>query len=106
MRGRVMMVLASAVLAGSLLATGAQARGGGGGGHGGGGGGHMGGFGGGHMGGFGGGHMGGFGGGHMAHVGHEHFGVGRRHFVDGGLYGYGLDCPYYKSYTWPYTCTY
>jgi hypothetical protein len=100
MRGRVMMVLASAVLAGSLLATGAQARGGGGGGHGGGGGG------GGHMGGFGGGHIGGFGAGHMAHVGHEHFGVGRRHFVDGGLYGNGLDCPYYKSYTWPYTCTY
>jgi hypothetical protein len=48
-----MMILASAVLAGSLLATGAQARGGGGG--------HMGGgFGGGHMdGGFGDGHMGG-----------------------------------------------
>src|SRR5467141_2693309 len=51
MRGRVMMVLASAVLAGSLLATDAQARGGGGG-LGGGGGGHMGGFGGGHIGGF------------------------------------------------------
>jgi hypothetical protein len=32
MRGRVMMILASAVLAGSLLATDAQARGGGGGG--------------------------------------------------------------------------
>ena len=30
MRGRAMMILASAVLAGSLLATGAQARGGGG----------------------------------------------------------------------------
>jgi hypothetical protein len=60
MRGRVMMVLASALIAGSLLATDAQARGGGGGGHGGGGGGgHMGGFGGGHMGGFGGGHIGG-----------------------------------------------
>ena len=101
MRGRVMMILASAVLAGSLLATGAQARGGGGGGgHGGGGGGHMGGgfggghmgggFGGGHMGGVGGGHIGGFGGGHvggahMAHVGHEHFGAGRRRFVGGGL---------------------
>src|SRR6267154_5722780 len=55
MRGRVMMILASALLAGSLLATGAQARGGGGGG---GGGGHM-------VGGFGGGHMGGFGGGHI-----------------------------------------
>ena len=94
MRGRVMKILATAVVASSLLATGAQARGGGGGGHMGGGfgGGHMGGgFGGGHMGGgfgggFGGGHIGGFGGGfggghvgglggaHMAHVGHEHFG--------------------------------
>ena len=109
-----MMILASAVLAGSLLATGAQARGGGGGGgHGGGGGGHMGGFDGGHMGGFGGGHIGGLGGAHvggfgagrMAHVGHEHFGVGRRRF-GGGFYDYGLDCPYYGSYTWPYTCTY
>ena len=54
MRGRVMMILATAVLAGSLLASGAQARGGGGGG------GHMG-------GGFGGGHIGGgFGGGPSA----------------------------------------
>lgn len=114
-----MMILASAVLAGSLLATGAQARGGGGGG------GHMGGFGGGHMGGFGGGHMGGFGGGriaglgdgrvggldagHLAHVGHENFGFGRRRFVGGGFYDYGLGCPYYPNYTpstWPYTCTY
>src|SRR5438445_12138709 len=60
MRGRVMMILASAMLAGSLLATDAQARGGGGGG---GGGGHGGGFGGGHVGGFGGG-RGGFGGAH------------------------------------------
>ena len=118
-----MMVLASAVLAGSLFATGAQARGGGGGGgHGGGGGGHMGGFGGGHIGGFGGAHIGGFGGarigglgargggfgaGRMAHVGHEHFDGGRRHFVRRGSYDYGLDCPYYGSYyTWPYTCTY
>jgi hypothetical protein len=42
----------------------------------------------------------------MAHVGHEHFGAGRRHF-DGGYYDdYGLDCPYYRTYTWPYTCTY
>jgi hypothetical protein len=113
-----MMILASAVLAGSLVATGAQARGGGGGG----GGGHMGGFGGGHMGGFGGGRMDGFGGGRIgglgeghvgglgagqvAHFGHEHLGVGRRRFVGGG---YGLDCPYYPNYTsttWPYTCTY
>jgi len=123
MRGRVMMILASAVLAGSLLATDAQARGGGGGGHGGGGGGgHMGGGGGGHMGGFGGGHiggfgaghiggfgggrMGGFGGGHIAGMHRDHFGYGRRHFVRGGLYGYGLDCPYYQQYSWPYTCTY
>ena len=96
MRGRVMMILASAVLAGSLLATGAQARGGGGGGHGGGGGGRIGGFGGGHVGGLGAG---------MAHVGHERLGAGRRRFVGGGFYG--DDCPYYGSpYTWPYTCTY
>ena len=96
-----MMILASAVLAGSLLATGAQARGGGGGG-----GGHGGGFGGGHMGGgFGGGHMGGFGAGPMAHVGHENFGGGRR-FIGRGLYGDGLDCPYYDSYTSPYSCDY
>ena len=86
-----MMILASAVLAGSLLATDAQARGGGGGGHGGGGGG---------------GHMGGFGGGHIAGMHRDHFGYGRRHFVRGGLYGYGLDCPYYQQYSWPYTCTY
>jgi hypothetical protein len=113
------MILASAVLAGSLLATGAQARGGGGGG------GHMGGFGGGHMGGSGGGRMGGFGSarigglgegrvgglgaGQVAHFGHEHLGVGRRRFVGGGFYDYGLDCPYYPNYTsatGPYTCTY
>src|ERR1700754_4617326 len=120
MRGRMMMILASAVLAGSLLATGAQARGGGGGGgHGGGfggggfGGGHMGGgFGGGHMGGFGGGHMGGFGGhiggmagfgagrvgglgaGGFTHVGHGRFGNGRHRFAGGGYYYDGLGCPY------------
>jgi hypothetical protein len=122
MRGRVMMILASAVLAGSLLATGAQARGGGGGGgHGGGGmggfgGGHMGGFGGGHMAGFGAGrigglggdHIGGIGAGQLAHVGHERFGAGRRRFVGGGFYGDGLDCPYYdyRSSMWPYNCAY
>src|ERR1700709_1345504 len=109
MRGRVMMVLANAVLAGSLLATGAQARGGGGGG--GGGGGHMGGFGGGHMGGFGSarigglgeGQVGGIGAGQVAHFGHEHLGIGRRRFVGGD--DYGVDCPYYPNYTsttWPY----
>ena len=91
-----MMILASAVLAGSLLATGAQARGGGGGGggHGGGfGGGHMGGFGGAHIGGFGGGrlgglggdHVGGFGAGQMAHAGREHFGAERRRFGGCGM---------------------
>jgi hypothetical protein len=95
MIGRVMMILASAILAGSLLATGAQARGGGGGG--GGGGGHMGGgFGGGHMGGFGGGHMGGFGGGRMGGLGRDHVG-----YYDGGL-----DCPYYRPSTWPNNCAY
>jgi hypothetical protein len=41
----------------------------------------------------------------MAHVGHEHFGGGRR-FIGRGLYGDGLDCPYYDSYAWPYTCDY
>jgi hypothetical protein len=128
MKGRWMMVLATALLAGSLAATGAQARGGGGGGGGGGGhgggfgGGHMGGFGGGHMGGIGGGRMGGFGGthmggfggahigstgmGHTAGIGRDHFGVARRHFGAGGIYDYGLDCPYYTSYIPPYTCTY
>jgi hypothetical protein len=90
-----MMILASALLAGSLIATGAQARGGGGGGH-------MGGFGGAHMGGFGGGHMGGFGGDHMAGMSHDHFGAGRR----SGMYDGGLDCPYYRTYTPPYTCAY
>jgi uncharacterized protein YodC (DUF2158 family) len=71
MRRRMMMVLASAALAGSLLATDAQARGGGG--HVGGGGvGHMGGFGGAHIGarvgGFGGARVGGIGGRYMAGI--------------------------------------
>jgi hypothetical protein len=101
------MILATTLLAGSLVATGAQARGGGGGGgHGGGGGGHMGGFGGAHIGGFGGGRVGGFGAGQMARMGHDHAGVGRRRFVGGGFYDGGLDCPYYTSNTWPYTCPY
>jgi hypothetical protein len=104
-----MMILASAVLAGSLLATGAQARGGGGGGGGhmggGFGGGHMGGgFGGGHMGGIGGGRIGGLGGEHVAGMGHDHSGLGRRRF--GGMYGDGLDCPYYRTYASPYNCIY
>ena len=95
MRRRVMMVLASAALAGSLLATDAQARGGGGHG-GGGGGGHMGGFRGAHIGahvggfggarmegigesrisGFGGARIGGFGGGYMAGIHRGYFGDG------------------------------
>jgi len=71
MRRRVTMVLASAALAGSLLTTDAQARGGGG--HGGGGGGaHMGGFGGAHIGarvaGFGGARVGGIGGRYTAGI--------------------------------------
>ncbi|HWO39064.1 MAG TPA: hypothetical protein VNO32_60590 [Candidatus Acidoferrum sp.] len=95
MRRRVKMVLASAALAGSLLATDAQARGSGG--HGGGsGGGHMGGFGGAHIGahvggfggarmegigesrisGFGGARIGGFGGGYMAGIHRGYFGDG------------------------------
>jgi hypothetical protein len=119
MRGRVMTILASAVLAGSLLATDAQARGGGGGGggHGGGfGGGHMGGgFGGDHMGGFGGGmggfgagRVGGFGAGRIAHVDHDRFGGARHRFAGGGNYDYGLGCPYYPYYThnYPYYCDY
>ena len=76
MKRRMIMILASAALAGSLLATGAQARGGGGGG------GHMGGFGGGHIGGLGvhpggldGGNGGGFGARAMAHVDHDHVGL-------------------------------
>jgi hypothetical protein len=115
MKARMITILVSAVLAGSLLAAGAQARGGGGGGgHGGGG---MGGFGGGHIGGFGGAHVGGFGGhigglgvahvdgfhaGSMARADHDHFG---RHRFIGGVYDEGY-CPYYLSETWPYTCTY
>jgi uncharacterized protein YodC (DUF2158 family) len=71
MRRRAMMVLATAALAGSLLAPDAQARGGGG--HGGGGAaGHMGGFGGAHsgarVGGFGGARVGGIGGRYMAGI--------------------------------------
>ena len=89
MRGRVMKILATAVVASSLLATGAQARGGGGGG---------------------GGHIGRLGGVHIAHIGHEHFGAGRHRFVGGGYGGYddyGLNCPYYGSpYYRPYTCDY
>jgi hypothetical protein len=128
-----MMILASVALAGSLLATDAQARGGGGGGHGGGmgggfGGGHMAGMSGGHMGGFGGGmaglgagHIGGLGGGRigvgaghidgvgaggMAHADHDR--LGRRRFAGRGYYGDGLGCSYYPyaAYNRPYYCDY
>jgi hypothetical protein len=123
MKRRATMILASAVLAGSLLATGAQARGGGGGGggHGGGfggfGGGHVGasvgGFDGGHMAGLGVGHIGGLGGdrvdsvgaGRMAHVDTGHLGIGRHHYR-GGIYDDGLGCPYDPSDIPPYNCTY
>jgi hypothetical protein len=116
---RTMIVLATALLAGSLLATGAQARGGGGGHMGGfGGGGHMGSFGGGgHMGGFGGGHIGGFGGSHIGvgpRMGFHDFGA--RHHVGRYLGGYGayddgLGCLNYnynlpRTYqTWPPYCS-
>ena len=106
MTGRMTMILASAVLAGTLFATGAQARGGGG--HmGGGGGAHMGGFGGAHMGGFGGAHMAGFGGGHVGFAG-GHFAGGRRIRYGNRYAGgdYGLGCPYYPSDSWPYSCNY
>ena len=108
---RTMIILASALLAGSLLATGAQARGGGGGG------GHMGGFGGGvHMGGFGG-HMGGGAGSHLG-VGPRMASpdLGARHHVGRYRGGYGLDddilgCMYHNynlppTYqTWPPYCS-
>src|SRR4030088_1263725 len=88
MRRRVMMVLAIAALAGSLLAPDAQARGGGG--HGGGGAaGHMGGFGGAHsgarVGGFGGARVGGIGGRYMAGIPR---GAGR--YATGTGYGTGI----------------
>jgi hypothetical protein len=108
MKGRVMMILATTLLAGSFVATSAQARGGaGGGGHGGGsGGGHIGGFGGAHIAGLGGGRVGGFEAGQMARAGHDHGGVGRHRFVGGDFYDGGLDCPYQSLNTRPYTCPY
>ncbi len=63
----------------------------------------MGSFSGGSTGGFGGSHTGGFSGGRMAGMGRDHYGYGRR--FGGGYYDYGT-CPYYTSYSWPYTCTY
>ena len=90
MRPRMITVLASAVLAVSFLATGAQARGGGSGGRG--------------LGGLGGGQALGFEPGSMAHVDHEHFGMGKR-FVGSGIYNpVGPDCPDTPNPT-PYTCT-
>jgi hypothetical protein len=128
MLARIMTGLMVATLAGGLLVTDAQARGGGGGGgHGGGGGGHGGGFGGGHVGGFGGARVGGFGGAHMGsfggarmgghfagthmgtgfarefHGGHRHRGLSPGYAYDDG---YGLDCsPYWQdSWQWPSSC--
>jgi hypothetical protein len=42
----------------------------------------------------------------MAGIGRDHFSGARRHRGAGGIYDYGLDCPYYMSYTPPYTCAY
>jgi len=70
------------------------------------GGGHIGGLGGGRAGGFGEGRIGGFGGGHIAGMRQGHFDLGRRHFARGGFSDYGLGCPYYTPYSWPYTCNY
>jgi hypothetical protein len=59
------------------------------------------------MGGLGGDHAAGLGAGRMARVGHEgHDHLGGRRYYGGGYYDYGLDCPYYQSYAWPYTCAY
>jgi hypothetical protein len=70
-----MMILASVAFAGSLLATDARARGGGGG--------------------FGGGDVGGAAAGRMAGVGHDRFDGGRDRFAGNGYYSNGLVCPYY-----------
>ena len=92
MRRRVVMVLASAALAGSLLATDAQARGGGA---------HMGGFGGAHIiahvGGFGGARMGGIGGSHMSGFGGARiggFGGGYVADIPRGAIGYAAGTRY------------
>jgi uncharacterized protein YodC (DUF2158 family) len=79
MRRQVMMVLASVALAGSLLATGAQARGGGG---------HRGGGGAGRMSGFGGARIGGFGGGYIADIPQGGIGYAARNSYGTGT-GYG-----------------
>ena len=89
---RILTILATALLASTLLASAAEARGGGGGGH-------MGGFGSGmHMGGGFGGGMGHFGGGHAMHA------FGPRY----GGYGYAPSCYYPdeapKAPPWPPYC--
>jgi hypothetical protein len=63
-------------------------------------------LGGGRMGGLGEDHVAGLGADRVGHVGHDHLGVGRRYYGGGSYYDDGLDCPYYQSYAWPYTCTY
>lgn len=92
---RMLMVLASVMLAGSLMMTGAEARGGGG--HGGSG----------HMGG-GGAHMGHFDGRHGDSFARGHF-RGRDGFYDDYGYGYNFDsCPYQPLYGYwsDYDCAY
>ena len=97
---RMITILATALLASSLVAGAAEARGGGGGG------GHMGGgFGGGaHIGGMGGGeHLGGMGGDHFGSVGHigDH-GFGLHQHAQHRFGGYGYDYGYPDCYDWPY----
>jgi uncharacterized protein YodC (DUF2158 family) len=114
MRGRAMMVLATAALAGSFLAAGAQARGGGHGGRGGGGhmghiGAHAGHFGGAHIGvhaaRFAGARIGGFGEGRMAGLRRTRFGVlawpgfGQTDYTDFGWPGFGQTN--YTGSAWP-----
>jgi hypothetical protein len=103
---RMMTLLMAATLAGGLLATDAEARGGGGGF----GGGHGGGFGGGHVGGIGGGfagsHIGGFAGAHVGGWGNR-WGSRRLGLGLAGQ-GYGYDYPYDYAYDdgYPYDYSY
>jgi hypothetical protein len=107
MLARRMTVLMAATLAGGLLATDAQARGGGGHGGGGGfGGGHGGGFGGGHVGGFSGGFAGAHGGGWGRNNGWGWGGLGPSRRLAGLGYGYGYPYDYAYGYGYPYDDSY
>jgi hypothetical protein len=89
---RAMITLLTGALAGGLMATGAQARGGGGG--------HFGGIGGAHLGGMGEAHFGAPGGTHVGRLGDRHFGHFSRHYG----YGYYTCQPYppYDGYSQSY----